>query len=129
MSRLINQILFRNGGGFPPKSTENKEAYRPNAPDFKRRRCGTICGKSISGETALVANRLILTSKGAKKSRLFAVKGWFLTKIWGVGEGEGPVAPASSRCFHRPEACATEIRPCRAPAECLKYCHDTPRRL
>jgi hypothetical protein len=121
MSRLINHILFRNGSGFPPKSAENKEAYHPNAPDFKRHRCGTICGKSISGETAMVLNCLILTSKGAKKSLLFAVKGWFLTKIMGIGDGVVGRGKGQQRkyplWFHGPEACATEIRPCRALGE------------
>ena len=77
MSRSINHILFRHGGGFPTKSAENKEAYYQNASDFKRDWCGTICGKSISGETARAAKCLILNSKAAQKSPYVQLKDGF----------------------------------------------------
>jgi hypothetical protein len=36
--------LFRNFGGFPRKSAEDKGSYQPNAPGFKRRGSGKMCG-------------------------------------------------------------------------------------
>ena len=57
----VDSKLFRNGAGNHPDSSENQVAYFQNAPGFKRYGCGTICGKSKSGETVRAANRLSLT--------------------------------------------------------------------